>query len=407
MVSLLYTAVRLALGAIVRNKTRAALTVLGILIGVSAVVMVTALAGGASELVVGQIDSFGSNMLFVNPQPTQSSGARSKATGRLTDMDGKAIAREAVSISHVAPFIAAQGQLVYQDQNVATFLIGTTTEYFDIRKFKVARGELWTETDELVKSKVCLLGVTVKEKLFGNEDPIGQTVRIGRYPFKVIGVLGYRGTSPFGEDQDDRIIMPIGSFRGRVMSTSPGRADSIMASATSDEVTGRAEAQIVSILRQRHRIAPDREPDFVVNTQAEFRKTTEGITTALSLLLLSVAAVSLLVGGIGVMNIMLVSVAERTREIGIRMSIGARGRDILTQFLIEAVVLSLIGGVLGMLLGVGAVLGVGRALDWPVTPTAASIGVAVVTSLVIGIVFGFLPARRAAGLDPIEALRVE
>ena len=407
MLALFYTAIRLALGAIARNKTRAALTVLGILIGVSAVVMVTALAGGASELVVGQIDSFGSNMLFINPQPTQSSGARSKAIGRLTESDGKAIAREAVSVAKQAPFISSFGQVVYADQNVSTTLIGTTIDYFEIRKFKVGKGNLWSESDELIKSKVVLLGVTVAQKLFGTEDPVGRTVRIGRYPFKVIGVLNPRGTSPFGEDQDDRLIMPIGSFRGRVMFTSPGRADMIIASSTSDETTNRAADQITSILRQRHRIAADRDSDFTVNSQAEMRKTTEGITTALSLLLLSVAAVSLLVGGIGVMNIMLVSVAERTREIGIRMSIGARGRDILTQFLVEAVVLSMIGGIFGMIIGVGTVLGIGRALDWPVTPTGPSIAVAVLTSVVIGVVFGFLPARRAAGLDPIEALRVE
>ena len=407
MIALLYTAVRLALGAILRNKTRAALTVLGILIGVSAVVMVTALAGGASQLVVGQIDSFGSNMLFVNPQPTQTSGARSKAIGRLTENDGRAIAREAVSVSKVAPFISSFGQVVYADQNVSTTLIGTTIDYFEIRKFKVAKGDLWSESDELIKSKVLLLGTTVADKLFGASDPIGRTVRIGRYPFKVIGVLGPRGTSPFGEDQDDRLIMPIGTFRGRVMFTAPGRADMLIASSTSDETTNRAADQITSILRQRHRIAADRDSDFTVNSQAEFRKTTEGITTALSLLLLSVAAVSLLVGGIGVMNIMLVSVAERTREIGIRMSIGARSRDILTQFLVEAVVLSMIGGIFGMIIGVGTVLGIGRALDWPVTPTGPAIAVAVLTSVVIGIVFGFLPARRAASLDPIEALRVE
>ncbi len=405
--TLLLTAIRLALGAIARNKTRAALTVLGILIGVSAVVMVTTLASGASELVVGQIDSFGSNMLFINPQPTQTSGARSKAIGRLTESDGRAIAREAVSVSKVAPFISSFGQVVYADANVSTTLIGTTIDYFEIRKFKVAKGNLWSESDELIKSKVVLLGVTVAGKLFGTEDAVGRVVRIGRYPFKVIGVLGPRGTSPFGEDQDDRIIMPIGSFRGRVMFTSPGRADMLIASSTSDETTSRAGDQITQILRQRHRIAEGRESDFNVNSQAEFRKTTEGITTALSLLLLSVAAVSLLVGGIGVMNIMLVSVAERTREIGIRMSIGARGRDILTQFLIEAVVLSMIGGICGMVIGVGSVLGIGRALDWPVTPTGPAIAVAVLTSVVIGVVFGFLPARRAAGLDPIEALRVE
>jgi putative ABC transport system permease protein len=401
------TAIRLAVSAILRNKTRAALTVLGILIGVGAVVIVTALAGGASAQVGGKIDSFAANALFINPQPTQRSGARSKATGRLTENDVRAIAREAVSVLHVAPWLNTFGQVVYQDQNVSTLIVGTTNEYFPVRRYRIERGEGWTESDELVKTKVCVLGATVKDKLFGTDDPIGRTVRIGRYPFRVLGVMARRGTSPFGEDQDDRILMPIGSFRGRVMFTAPGRVDTIMASATSEETTGRAEHQITEILKQRHKIEGDATPDFVINTQAELRQTQQGITTALSLLLLSVAAVSLLVGGIGVMNIMLVSVAERTREIGIRMSIGARARDILSQFLIEAIVLSLMGGVLGIALGVGSTLGIGHALDWPLTPTPAAIGIAVLTSAMIGIVFGFLPARRAAALDPIEALRVD
>ena len=405
--ALLLNALRLALSAILRNKTRAALTVLGILIGVSAVVIVTALAGGASALVGGSIDSFAANAIYVNPQPTQSSGARSKTTGRLTENDGKAIVREAVSVSHVAPWLTTQGQVVYADKNVATMLVGTTTEYFPIRKYRIEKGELWTEADENVKTKVCVLGTTVAENLFGTEDPIGHIVRIGRSPFRVIGIMAKRGSSPFGDDQDDRIMMPVGSFRGRVMQTSPGRADMIMASATSENTTERAVEQVTSILRQRHKIAEGRDPDFQVNTQAEMREKQQAITGALSALLLSVAAVSLLVGGIGVMNIMLVSVAERTREIGIRMSIGARAGDILTQFLVEAVMLSLLGGLLGIALGVGTTLALSRALDWPMTPTPLSIAVAVLTSGVIGVVFGFLPARRAASLDPIDALRTE
>ncbi len=405
--ALLFNAIRLAVSAILRNKTRSTLTVLGILIGVSAVVIVTALAGGASALVGGTIDSFAANAIYVNPQPTQTSGARGKATGRLTENDGKAIVREAVSVNHVTPWLTTQGQVVYADKNVATMLVGTTTEYFPIRKYRVEKGDLWSETDENVKTKVCVLGTTVAENLFGTTDPIGHIIRIGRSPFRVIGILAKRGSSPFGDDQDDRIIMPIGSFRGRVMQTSPGRADTIMASATSETTTQRAVDQITSILRQRHKIAEGRDSDFQVNTQAELRETQQQITGALSALLLSVAAVSLLVGGIGVMNIMLVSVAERTREIGIRMSIGARSRDILTQFLVEAVVLSLIGGLLGVALGVGTTLGFGFLLDWPLTPTPLSIAVAVFTSAAIGVVFGFLPARRAAALDPIDALRTE
>ncbi|MBL8613393.1 MAG: ABC transporter permease [Myxococcales bacterium] len=404
---MIVSAFRLAISAVLRNKTRSLLTVLGILIGVAAVVTVTALAGGASKQVGDQIASFASNALFINPQPVQQSGVRGKAVGRLTENDGRAILREAVSVDKVAPFLSTQSQIVYGDKNVATMVIGTNGQYFAVRKFKIKRGDAWTDTDELLKTKVCILGATPAEKLFGSQDPIGRVIRIGRSPYKVIGVLEARGTSPFGDDQDDRIMMPIGSYRARVMPTSPGRVDMLLASATSENTTLRAEAQIDSILRQRHRVAPGREADFTINSQAEFQKTQAAISAVLSALLLGVAGVSLLVGGVGVMNIMLVSVAERTREIGIRMSIGARERDILWQFLVEAMVLCLIGGALGILVGTGLTMGLARALDWPITPSADSIVVAVATSLVIGLVFGFFPARHAARLDPIEALRTE
>ncbi len=407
MLGLVWNAIRLALGAIVRNKTRAALTVLGILIGIAAVVTVTALAGAASAKVGGQIDSFAANALFIWPQPVQASGARAKATGRLTEADGRALAREAVSIAGVAPWLQTFGQVVYQDRNAQTQLIGTTTSYFPVRKYQVGWGELWTESDETLKTKVCVIGTTVRDELFGTEDPIGRTIRIGRAPYRIVGVLASLGTSPFGEDQDDRVLMPIGSFRARVMHTSPGRTDQLIAGATSAGTTDRAVQQAIAILRQRHRIQEGQDADFQVNTQAEFRAAEENIANVLSALLLGVAAVSLIVGGIGVMNIMLVSVAERTREIGIRMSIGAREQDILTQFLIEAIVLTMMGGILGIALGVGVTLGLGRALDWPMTPSLQALAVAVATSVTIGLVFGYLPARRAARLDPIEALRVE
>ncbi len=405
--ALLLNAFRLALSAIARSKTRSLLTVLGILIGVMAVTIVSALANGASAKIGGELDSFAANALYVNPQPTQSSGAKGKVTGRLTEGDAKAILREAVSVSGVGLWLSTQAQVVFQDKNVLTSVIGTNRDYFPIRKFKIARGELWQENDELLKTKVLVIGDTVAKNLFGNEDPIGRTVRVGRAPYRIIGLLESRGSSSFGDDQDDRVLMPAGSYRARVAPTSPGRVDLLIASATSEHTVERAQRQITEILRQRHRIPEGRDEDFTVNSQAETRQFQEGLFSTLSMLLIGCATISLLVGGIGVMNIMLVSVAERTREIGIRMSIGAREGDILTQFLVEAVVLSLIGGVLGALTGVAVSFAVGRAIAFPLTPSVSSVFVAAGTSALIGLVFGLLPARRAAKLDPIEALRTD
>jgi len=403
---MLLDAIHLALGAIVRNKMRAALTVLGILIGITAVVIVAALASSTTAAIGGEIDSLAANALFVWPQPVQASGARSKFVGRLTENDARAIGREAVSVSAVAPYLQTIGQVVYGDKNWQTSIHGTTLSYFGIRRFEIGKGENWTESDELLKTKVCVIGTTVALNLFGSSDPVGQTIRIGRSPYRILGVLAPRGTSLFGDDQDDRVMMPIGSFRARVMHTSPGRADQLMVSATSEQTVNRAKAQIESILRQRHHLEGGRD-DFEVSSQAEMRQAEEAIMGTLSALLLAVAGVSLMVGGIGVMNIMLVSVAERTREIGIRMSIGARERDILVQFLVEAIVLTMIGGVLGIVVGSAATIGIGRAMSSTMAPSATALGVAVATSVAIGTIFGFLPAWRAAKLDPIAALRVE
>jgi putative ABC transport system permease protein len=406
MTAMLLGALRLALSAIARNKMRAALTVLGIFIGITAVVIVTAAAASATDAVGNAIDSVAANALYVSPQPAQASGARSKGVGRLTEGDGRAIVRDAVSVSGVAPWLSTQGQVVYADKNWATTMIGTGLSFFPIRRYRIANGSAWTESDEIFKTKVCLIGQTVATNLFGSADPVGRTVRVGRSPYTVIGVLAARGTSFFGDDQDDVLMMPIGSFRGRVMHTSPGRTDQLLISATSDQTTGRAKAQIESILRQRHRVEPGRE-DFIVNSQAEARQTTEAVLGTLSALALGVAAVSLLVGGIGVMNIMLVSVAERTREIGIRMSIGAREGDILVQFLVEAVVLTMVGGVFGIVFGSAFTVALGRLLSSPMAPSVRALGIAVATSVGIGTIFGFLPAWRAAKLDPMAALRTE
>jgi len=406
-VTVFLSAVVTAFSALARNKLRAVLTLLGILIGTAAFVIVWALGSGASSFIGGKVSDLGSNILYVFPQPVQASGARARSVGRLTENDGKAIAREAVSVAGVASFLNTMSQVVAGDKNTQTAVYGVNLPYFWIRKFEIEKGSLWTETDENVKTKVCILGPTVATALFGNQDPVGRVVRVGRAPYRVVGVTKARGTSLFGEDQDDRIFMPIGSFRARVMPTSPGRVDMLMAASTSEDTTARASRQIEGILRQRHRIRASSDSDFKVNSQADLQDAQKNITDTLSKLLIGVAAVSLLVGGIGVMNIMLVSVAERTREIGIRLSIGARERDILVQFLVEATVLSLLGGILGMMVGSGLIVFAGFVLSWPMKPDGLALVFGAAVSGLIGVTFGYLPARRAAKLDPIEALRVE
>jgi putative ABC transport system permease protein len=405
----LFDGIASAARSIARNPLRASLTVLGILIGVAAVVTVTALGTGARENVSHQIQALGSNFVIVFPQSSQASGAHgAQGSGmRLTEDDGRAILNESTSIVAVAPALRSAVQVVYGDQNWSTSCIGTTLPYFDVRNWPVARGSFWEPQDELVKAKVVLVGQTVVKNVFGADDPIGRTVRIGRYPYRVLGVLAAKGEAPFGGDQDDVVVMPSASFRARVMRTPPGFAGALMASARSADATDRAVQQIDAILRQRHHVESGREPDFVIRTQKEFAEMQDRIYGILTALLVFVAGISLVVGGIGVMNIMLVSVTERTREIGIRMAIGAREGDIRTQFLVEAVALSLIGGLAGVGAGWLATWVLRSLLEWhmafAVRPALISIGI----SAAVGISFGFLPARRAARLDPIEALRHE
>jgi putative ABC transport system permease protein len=409
MLQALVNGVRLAILAITRSTLRAGLTILGILIGVMAVVTVTALGAGARDRVANQIEGMGSNVIMVAPQSAQASGARGAlgSTVRLTEEDGRVILREAVSVVAVAPALRSGGQIMAGEKNWLTQFIGSTRSFFVVRNWHVAKGTEWDEHDEATKAKVCVLGATVAEKLFGNEDPIGRQVRIGKYAWKVIGILESKGEAPFGGDQDDMVLMPIGAMRGRVMKTAPGFAGILLISASSAETTQRAVNQIDAILRQRHRIEDGREPDFWIRTQQEFQAMQTSIYSLLTVLLVCIAAVSLVVGGIGVMNIMLVSVTERTREIGIRMAIGARANDIMTQFLVEAVVLALIGGLSGALAGVGLIHFLGTTLEWPMKLDPTALSVAIMTSALTGIAFGFFPARRAAGLDPIVALRHE
>ena len=409
MLGAFLTGARLAFRSIVRSTLRASLTILGILIGVAAVVTVTALGAGARDQVSDQITSMGSNMIMVSPQSAAASGAKGAlgSGARLTEDDGKAIQRESVSIQAVAPALRSRGQFVVGERNWSAQIIGSNLAFFTVRSWAVKRGAQWDEHDEATKAKVCVLGSTVATKLFGNEDPVGRNVRMGRYSFRVVGVLEAKGEAPFGGDQDNMVLMPIGTMRGRVMKTAPGYAGVLLISATSAETTDRAVRQIEAILRQRHHIAEGREDDFWTRTQQEFQAMQTALYSLLTILLVCIAAVSLLVGGIGVMNIMLVSVTERTREIGIRMAIGARANDIMMQFLVEAVVLALIGGVAGALTGIGAIAALGGSLGWPMKLDPLALGIAVATSALTGIAFGFFPARRAAGLDPIVALRHE
>jgi putative ABC transport system permease protein len=391
---------------VARNKLRAGLTILGILIGVAAVVITTALGAGARGQIDEQIEKLGSNTLLVFPQANQASGARGAqgSGGRLTEDDAKALVRGSTSIAAAAPYLRSFAQVVYEDRNVATQILGTTRDYLVVRNWAVSKGEAWSEAAETSGERVAVLGSSTSEGLFGSLDPIGRVIRIGLYPYRVIGLLETKGQSPFGNDQDDVILLTAASFRSHVMPVSRKGVHGILLSATSAETNDRAKAQAEAILRQRHKIDGARDPDFVIRTQAEFRASQDAIYGALSTLLLLVGAVSLLVGGLGIMNIMLVSVAERTREIGIRMAIGAREADILLQFLVEAIVLALLGGILGTLTAAGVIFLAERLAMWPMRLEPRALLIALSTSSAIGVVFGLFPARKAARLDPIVAL---
>jgi putative ABC transport system permease protein len=407
MLSMFFSSLWIALRSVRRNALRAVLTVLGILIGITAVVVVTALGTGASKAVGAQIANLGSNAIIIFPQSANVSGARGQTGivgGRLTTDDGEALVRETTSIRAWTPVRRSPVQAVFEGRNVTTSAIGTNRDYLDVRAWKLIKGEIWDAAAENIKDKVCVIGTTVRDNLFGTVDPLGQKLRLGRHTYRVIGILESKGQASFGGDQDDVILMPLGTFSSHVSWAPPGTAGALMVSAASEDVTDRAVAQATAILRQRHRIGPGKEPDFSIRSQAEFQATQQSILGALSALLISVAAVSLFVGGIGVMNIMLVSVTERTREIGIRMAIGAREGDILLQFLVEAVVLSLLGGLAGLALSYGLVQLLSGALGFELVIESRAVVIAVTTSCLLGVVFGFFPARRAARLDPIQAL---
>ncbi len=402
--------VRIAFKALSRNKMRSGLTMLGIIIGVGAVIAMIAIGSGAKARIQEQIASMGSNLLIVLSGSATSGGMRwgSGSVPTLTVEDAKDIASELSAVKYAAPVLQGVTQVVFGNQNWSTVTIGSTPEALLIRDWPVTSGRSLTQADVDGAAKVCLLGNTVVENLFGEMDPIGQVVRIKKFPFTVIGVLSDKGQTTWGQDQDDVIYVPLTTGQRLLFGQQfPGMVRSISVQATGPDTTKLAEDQITQLLRQRHRIRANQENDFSVRNLTEAFSTAEESAKVMSILLGAIASISLLVGGIGIMNIMLVSVTERTREIGIRMAVGARGRDILYQFLIEALVLSLIGGIVGLLLGVGASQLISYSFKWPTLISPQSLLLSFSFAGGVGIFFGFYPARKAAQLDPIEALRYE
>jgi putative ABC transport system permease protein len=392
------------------NKMRSALTMLGIIIGVGAVIAMLAVGTGASERISQQISSIGSNLIIVLPGSTTAGGVRGGHGSQptLTKDDADAILKECSAVQDVAPVLNGVAQIVYGNLNWSTGVYGTTSSMLNIRDWPLASGKSFTEQDVKSATKVCLLGLTVVENLFGSMDPIGQIVRIKKIPFTVIGVLDRKGQSPQGQDQDDTIYIPITTAQKKIFGTPfPGMVRIIMVKAKSTEDLDTAEKQITDLLRQRHRIGPKKDDDFTIRNLTQIMQVREQSTKVMAILLGVIASVSLLVGGIGIMNIMLVSVTERTREIGIRMAVGAKTWDIRLQFIIEALTLSLIGGVMGIIVGVASSQIISAVFDWTTVVSAISIIMAFGFSGLVGIFFGFYPAYKASLLNPIDALRYE
>jgi putative ABC transport system permease protein len=406
----LFASLRIALRALMVNKMRSALTMLGIIIGVGAVIAMIAVGTGAKGRIAEQIASMGSNLLIVMSGSSTSGGLRfgSGTVPTLNVDDAKAILTEIPAVKYVAPNLGGVAQVVFGNQNWSTIVNGTTPEVLEIRDWSLSSGRPFTQQDIDGTTKVCLLGQTVVDNLFGGIDPVGQVIRIKMVPFTVIGVLAPKGQSTWGQDQDDIIIIPLTTAQKRLFGMQfPGMVKQIAVQARRPEVMKEAEDQITDLLRQRHHIQSNQENDFTVRNLTEIMSTAEQSASVMSLLLGAIASISLIVGGIGIMNIMLVSVTERTREIGIRIAVGAKGRDILLQFLIESLVLSLIGGALGIGIGITGTFILSSFTRWPVLFSIEAILLAFLFSGSVGVFFGFYPARKASLLNPIEALRYE
>ena len=402
--------IKISLRALRVNKMRSALTMLGIIIGVGAVIAMLAVGTGASRRISEQISKMGSNLIMILPGATTAGGVRmgSGTQPTLTLNDAEAILKESLAVSDVAPVLNGVAQVVYGHQNWSTGVIGTTPGMLNVRDWPLVSGRSFTQQDVKSATKVCLLGQTVIDNLFGDMDPIGQVIRIKKIPFTVIGVLSLKGQTPQGQDQDDTIYVPVTTAQKKLFGTTfPGMVRTIMVKAKSAEDLASAERQINELLRQRHRIGPKQDNDFTVRNLTQFMQAQEQSTKVMTLLLGAIASVSLLVGGIGIMNIMLVSVTERTREIGIRMAIGAKTWDIRLQFIIEALILSLIGGIAGIIAGISSSLIISALAGWSTIVSPVSVLVAFGFSGFVGMFFGFYPAYKASLLDPIEALRYE
>jgi putative ABC transport system permease protein len=396
-----------AFRALQRNKMRSFLTMLGIIIGVAAVIAMLAIGQGAEYSVKQQIAALGTNVVMVFPGAQQQGGVRTGAgtAVTLTEDDAAAIVRECPAVQYLSPGAIAGGQVIAGNLNWSTLVQGVGVDYLTIREWPLEYGDFFSDQDVKGATKVCVIGKTVADNLFPDSSPVDQTIRIRNVPFKVSGVLSKKGQNAMGQDQDDVILAPYTTVIRRLSHWPNLRYILVSADGLNDINT--AQMQISELLRMRHKIQPYEADDFTIRNQTDLAATATATTQILTILLASIASVSLLVGGIGIMNIMLVSVTERTREIGIRMSIGARSRDILTQFIIEALVLSLMGGIVGIILGIGGSSMISTLAKWPTIVTAFSVALSFGFSIAIGIFFGYYPARKAAMLNPIDALRYE
>ena len=402
----------IAMRALRVNKMRSILTMLGIVIGVAAVIAMIAIGGGAQQRLQEQIASLGSNLLIVVPGSIIQSGARLGAGNAqtLTEQDARAIVTEVPDVAFAAPLSRSTAQVVFGNTNWSTSIYGVYNDYFDVREWNLTEGRLFDQGEISRFGKVAIIGKTVSSQLFGEDNPVGQVVRIRGIPFEIIGILESKGQSSQGQDQDDVIFVPLTTGRNRLFGEPRGRiarVGTIMIKAVDGSDTQEVENRINDLLRQRHRIQPGNENDFQVRNLTEILKTQEAASKVMSMLLAAVASVSLLVGGIGIMNIMLVSVTERTREIGLRRAVGARARDIMMQFLVEAMTLATLGGAMGVLLGVFISWLVAYLANWNISLSLLSIIFAVGFSAAIGIFFGYYPAKKAAKMQPIVALRYE